>query len=75
MNNVEWIPCKKNLPEKSDRYLVTIKWAESESEVCVLRWNAYEHLWNDDGDLWGGIAIAWTECPKPYKADEDDQID
>ena len=67
-----WVPCNERLPEKQDRYLVTIEWKGScsgdvyiETNMAVYREKPKE--WDCKG------VIAWMPKPEPYKAESEDK--
>ena len=58
-----WIPVSERLPEKTGKYLVTVK----NGNVYAGTYSAYEGKFNNS-------VIAWMELPEPYEeaADETD---
>ena len=64
-----WIPCSERLPNESDYYLVTLRDAFNEIEICVV-WFAHEDDYDCDSE-WREITdsdtvLAWMPLPKPY---------
>lgn len=52
----EWIPCSKELPKKSGKYLVTVQ----NGNVYAGTYSAYDGKFQCQ-------AIAWMPLPDPYK--------
>lgn len=78
-----WISCKKKLPEKSEKYEVTIKNVttifDGETGEVVERVGYYVDCDIYKGYLlrkWhrydGGQVIAWRKLPEPYQPEEDE---
>lgn len=55
-----WIPVTERLPEKTGKYLVSVK----NGNVYAGTFSAYEGAFNC-------AATAWMELPEPYKEPED----
>ena len=63
----QWIPVSERLPEKSDNYLVSVRWyREDDIEISVYEYNAWHKEWND-GESCGQRVIAWMPLPEAYK--------
>lgn len=56
----DWIPVTERLPEKTGKYLVSVK----NGNVYAGTFSAYEGAFNC-------AATAWMELPEPYKEPED----
>ena len=71
----EWIPCSERLPNESDYYLVTLRNAFDDIEICVV-WFAHEGDYSC-GSEWREITdsdtvLAWMPLPKPWKGADDE---
>ena len=68
----QWISTSKRLPNKSGKYLVTIKYKNRDGyDTAMVGYNSYWGKWNDE-ELYGGNVIAWQPKPKPRKGRQDD---
>ena len=60
----EWIPCKDNLPDKDDEYLVTIDHGDGDTVECMMFING---VWFGSGKV-----KAWRPKPTAYKEKNND---
>ena len=58
----EWIPCKDNLPDKDDEYLVTIDHGDGDTVECMMFING---VWFGSGKV-----KAWRPKPTAYSEAE-----
>lgn len=56
----KWIPCSERLPEKSGKYLVTVK-----------NGNVYAGAYDAFSGRFQCAATAWQQLPEPYRESED----
>ena len=64
-----WIPCNKDLPEKSDRYLAIVLIGTDKFPIVeILVFKKDRGRWFRQGR--GNEVIAWMPLPEPYKAGE-----
>ena len=55
----KWIPCRECLPEKSEKYLVTVQ-----------NGNVYAGTYDKYSGRFQCAATAWMELPAPYQEDD-----
>lgn len=80
MMESKWISCKERMPEKSEMYLVTIRYMEfGFAHVQTLSWSERHRQWNNfdkcernnveiDAE-WNQIVTHWMELPEPAEVD------
>lgn len=63
-----WIPCNKELPKKSGRYLAIVTFGKSKFQIIeILIFKKGRNRWFRQGR--GNEVIAWRELPEPYKGE------
>ena len=69
----EWISVSERLPDTADHVLVTLKWSDTNYEVCELDYLVTKYEAEHTGSLWAtnmiGHVIAWTPLPPAYKGE------
>lgn len=63
-----WIPCNKDLPQKSGRYLAIVTFGKNKFQIVeILVFKKDRNRWFRQGR--GNEVIAWRELPEPYKGE------
>ena len=63
-----WIPCNKELPKKSGRYLAIVTFGKNKFQIVeILIFKKDRNRWFRQGR--GNEVIAWRELPEPYKGE------
>lgn len=65
----KWNPCSEEMPQKDERYIVTVRDIFDNIKVQFRYWNADCNLWS--GDQMDEV-LAWCEIPEPWEGAQDD---
>lgn len=64
----KWTPCSEEMPQKDERYIVTVRDRFDNIKVQFRHWNADCNLWS--GDQMDDV-LAWCEIPEPWEGAQD----